>query len=96
MKLPDKDASPRPCEDTPPGFRLHNRDSRTAGVRDQLEIRLSKGEQHAGHQPQDGNDDLQMPQEHLKLLVDHARVLASLVTTSTIQNSDAGVALPDS
>jgi hypothetical protein len=32
--------------------------SRTAGVRDQLEIRLSKREQHASHHAQDGNHDV--------------------------------------
>jgi hypothetical protein len=89
MKLPDKDASPRPCEDTPPGFRLHNRDSRTAGVRDQLEIRPSKREQHAAITPRMAII-LWIPQEQLKLLVGHARVLASVVTTSTIHIATRG------
>jgi hypothetical protein len=39
---------------------------------------------------------LWIPQEQLKLLVGHARVLAGVVTTSTIQIADAGVALPNS
>ena len=41
---------------------------RTAGARDQLEIRQSQREQHARHQAQDGNDDLQVPQEKLNCL----------------------------
>jgi hypothetical protein len=95
MTLPDKDASPRPCEDTPPGFRLHNRDSRTAGVRDQLEIRPSKREQHASHHVQDGNH----PVDTVGAVEIAGRSRSGPGKRShDIDNphSDAGVALPNS
>jgi hypothetical protein len=34
-------------------------------------MRQSEREQHASHHAQDGNHDLQVPQENLKLMVSH-------------------------
>jgi len=45
--------------------------------------------QHAGHQPQDGNDDLQVPQQQLELVVGH-RGLVRLIRRWAIQDAMRG------
>jgi hypothetical protein len=84
-----------PAKTRRPGFRLHNRDSRTAGVRDQLEIRPSKREQHASHHAQDGNH----PVDTAGAVEIAGRSRSGPGKRShDIDNphSDAGVALPNS